>query len=70
VKLGKAIYGRKWHILREDGNPLCGYMSFSWAVEHEEIEVEDIKGFEMCRGCMVKVEGKAKRVRKKRATVR
>ena len=30
MRVGKSPYGEKWHILREDGVPICGYMSYNW----------------------------------------
>ena len=54
VRLGKSRYGTKWHILREDGMPLCGYASFNWHNGREEKEVETPNVKELCKNCKVK----------------
>lgn len=30
LRLGRTAYGSKWHLLREDGRPACGYTSYNW----------------------------------------
>jgi NADH-quinone oxidoreductase subunit C len=45
IKVGKTPYGTRWHVLKKNGLPLCGYTSFNWLNDREEKEVtsEELK---------------------------
>ncbi len=63
--LGKGLYGHKWHILREDGRPACGYTSFNWKdIEEKKVSIQEIENLELCSNCrkiVVRLNGKGKR---------
>jgi len=57
VKVGKGPYGTKWHLLRNDGYPACGYTSFNWknGVEVKEAAPEELKRLNLCANCRKKL---------------
>lgn len=57
VKVGRSPYGTKWHVLRNDGYPVCGYASFNWnnGIEIKEIPAKDLKKLNLCANCRKKL---------------
>ena len=49
MKVGKSPYGQKWHILRDDDTPICGYMSFNW--KEALITEKDTPPKNLCSNC-------------------
>jgi len=55
--VGKSPYGKKWHLLRSDGYPACGYTSFNWkdGVEVKEVILEELRKLSLCANCRKKL---------------
>ena len=57
-RVGRSVYGITWHLLRDDGMPVCGYTSFNWSNGHrelKEVSKEEIKKLNLCSNCKRKL---------------
>ncbi len=54
LKIGKTAHGTKWHFLKGNNLPLCGYTSFVWlnvGFETRIVEDNNLNGISLCHNC-------------------
>ena len=57
-RIGRSLYGTKWHLLRDNEKPICGYTSFNWSIgqrEFKEVSKEELRKHPLCSNCRKKL---------------